>query len=302
MNWAAPGLPHGTGAELVESFSDLAADDTIVAVAGPSISDNTLLVVPVADEVGLPCINYTGGERTRSHWMFHYQVGSLEEEPILLADHVAGRRAAVVYDASIVGRRYVECFEAAGANVAARAEVDPVAEDLAPTLRALHEADPEVLVYLGLGVASRPVAVAREELEWDVPVVANSSLMFGYARRDWRAGFEGWVYVDTISDANPQRQALAADSKRHAASPIGCAAYDIGRLLGTAITRAGDRSRPGIREALEGVKRLKATSGKPGTTMGFGVYDHGALKGEYLVLRTWRAGHSVEFEPHHPEL
>jgi hypothetical protein len=28
--------------------------------------------------------------------------------------------------------------------------------------------------------------------------------------------------------------------------------------------------------------------------MGFGVMDHAALKGNYLVLRAWRHGHSVQ--------
>ena len=46
----------------------------------------------------------------------------------------------------------------------------------------------DALVYLGLGVASRAVAVAMAATGWDVPVVANSSLMFGYARQDWRDG------------------------------------------------------------------------------------------------------------------
>ena len=31
-----------------------------------------------------------------------------------------------------------------------------------------------------------------------------------------------------------------------------------------------------------------------GTLMGFGVWDHAALKGHYLVLRTWRDGQSVQ--------
>jgi hypothetical protein len=28
--------------------------------------------------------------------------------------------------------------------------------------------------------------------------------------------------------------------------------------------------------------------------MGFGTYDHAALKGHYLVLREWRDGRSVQ--------
>jgi hypothetical protein len=118
--------------------------------------------------------------------------------------------------------------------------------------------------------------------------------MFGYSRPDWRAGFEGWVYVDTISDSNPMRAALRERSRKHAASPIGVAAYDIGRLLGEGIVLADERTPPGVRVGLERVKRLDAATGKAGTTMGFGDWDHAALKGEALVLRAWRDGRTVE--------
>jgi len=30
--------------------------------------------------------------------------------------------------------------------------------------------------------------------------------------------------------------------------------------------------------------------------MGFGYYDHAALKGEYLVLREWRDGRTVQVD------
>ena len=30
--------------------------------------------------------------------------------------------------------------------------------------------------------------------------------------------------------------------------------------------------------------------------MGFGVWDHAALKGEYLVLREWRDGKTVQVD------
>ena len=41
-------------------------------------------------------------------------------------------------------------------------------------------------------------------------------------------------------------------------------------------------------------KLLAATSGVDGTTMGFGNFDHAALKGRYLVLREWRDGKTVQ--------
>ena len=51
--------------------------------------------------------------------MFHYQVGSLEEEPPILAARLAERglpRAAVVYDHSPVGRGYLDAFDASRAT------------------------------------------------------------------------------------------------------------------------------------------------------------------------------------------
>jgi len=296
----ARGLPAGTAHDVERSFAEL-VEAGVLLVLGPSISDNGLIVGPLADAAGVPCINYTGGERTRGEFMFHYQVGSLEEEPSVLARHLAGAgraSVAVAHDHSPVGRRYAEFFAEAcvalGIDITAQAAVSPLAEDVSPVVARLRAGDPEAVVYLGLGVASRAVSLALADARWDVPVVANSALMFGYARRDWRAGFEGWVYVDSVSDANQMRARLRERSARCAAGPIGVAAYDMGRLAAEALARAAHLTRAGVAEGLERVKQLPASSGMEGTTMGFGHYDHGALKGRYLVLRQWRDGKTVE--------
>jgi ABC-type branched-subunit amino acid transport system substrate-binding protein len=298
----ARGLPAGTAHDVERTFAEL-VDTGVLAVLGPSISDNGLIVGPLADAHGVPCINYTGGERTRGEFMFHYQVGSLEEEPAVLAAHLGrqGRRSvAVAHDQSPVGRRYAEFMgeacEAAGIDVTGMAAVSPLAEDVSPTVRRLRAGAPEALCYLGLGVAARAVALALSSESWDVPVVANSALMFGYARRDWRPGWEGWVYVDSVADDNASRAALRQRSPRSAAGPIGVAPYDMGRLVAEAAARAAHLTRHGMKEALERVKQLPASSGLAGTTMGFGHYDHGALKGRYLVLRQWREGKTVQVE------
>jgi branched-chain amino acid transport system substrate-binding protein len=296
----AQGLPGGTAHDVHRCFAEL-VDEGVLAIIGPSISDNGLLVRDWADEARVPCVNYTGGERTRSEFMFHYQVGSLAEEPIVLAEHLVARglhSAVVIHDRSPVGHGYVSSFEDAtarlGIELVGRSAIAPLADDAGPIVDRLRAADPDALVYLGLGVASRTVALAREKASWDVPVVANSALMFGYARKDWRAGFEGWSYVDTVSDGNRRRQALKERSPKSAAGPVGVAAYDIGRLVGEALARAVHLTGPGVKEALEEVKRLPAATGYEGTTMGFGNWDHAALKGGYLVLRSWRDGKTVE--------
>jgi hypothetical protein len=120
--------------------------------------------------------------------------------------------------------------------------------------------------------------------------------MFGYARPEWRDAWEGWVYVDNLSDDNRVRAALRERSKRAAAGPIGVAAYDLGRLVGEAVARSAHLTREGVKEGFERVKRLPAASGTDGTIMGFGAWDHAALKGTYLVLRRWQGGRSVQVD------
>jgi branched-chain amino acid transport system substrate-binding protein len=294
------GLPHGSEHEVRGGFAELDEAGVLVMV-GPSISDNALIAAPLCDAARLPAINYSGGERTRSEWMFHYQVGSLEEEPPMLAARMVERgfrSAAVIADQSPVGRRYAEAFEAArgrlGLEVTGSAAISPLTENVVDVVARLRASGPDVLVYFGLGVASRAVALALAELSWAVPVLANSALMFGYVRPDWRDGFRGWEYIDTIADDNPSRVALRERSARAAGSPVGCAAYDMGRLVGEAVARGDHLTRAGMAEGLRRVKLLPATSGRVGTTMGFGVYEHAALKGPYLVLREWRDGRSVQ--------
>src|SRR5258708_17517753 len=149
------------------------------------------------------------------------------------------RSAAVLVDQSPVGRRYAECFESArarlGLEVTGTTSISSLAESATDLVTRLRSGNPDVLVYFGLGVSSRAVAVARMELGWDIPVLANSALMFGYARPDWRDSYRGSEYLDTIADDNRRRAALKELSPHAAGGPIGCAAYDIGRLLGEAI-------------------------------------------------------------------
>ncbi|MFL6239356.1 MAG: ABC transporter substrate-binding protein [Actinomycetes bacterium] len=294
------GLPAGTEKAVRQGFQTL-DDAGALVVVGPSISDNGLIVKELADAAELPTINYTGGEITRSEWMFHYQVGSLEEEPVVLAQHLGERglsTVGVMYDDSAVGRHYFDAFVAAAPDntldIVASTAVSSVAEDLSGPVKRIRDAEPAALCYLGVGMAARPIAVAVKELAWSVPVVANSALMFGYIRKDWRVDWEGWVYIDTIADDNPVRMALKQRAPRTAAGSVGVAAYDIGRLIVHGIARGGHLTRSGIRHGLEHVKRLPASSGYAGTTMGFGVWDHAALKGGSLVLREWRGGRSVQ--------
>jgi len=297
------GLPTGTARAVEDAFASL-VERGALAIIGPAISDNGLIARELADATRIPCINYTGGEQTRSEWMFHYQVGSLEDEPTVLARHLAARdlgAVALVHDRSPIGQRMATYFEEActslGIDLVGRASISPVAKDLSDVTAKLQAIAPAALVYLGLGLSAYPLGQAVARAGWEVPVVANSALMFGYAYPEWTKVWEGWVYADAVSEDNRllahlHRQ-IGSDT---APGPGLAAAYDLGRLVAESVGRAVHLTREGLRDGLERIKLLPATIGREGTTMGFGRWERSALKGEFLVLRQWRGGRTLELD------
>jgi len=263
-------LPGGSAHAVARAFGEL-VDQGVAAIVGPAISDNAIVVQPLADRARVPTLNYSGSEETRSEYGFQFQLGSLEDEPSFLATNLVGRglmRVAVERDRSYVGRRMGEFFEqaaaVAGLSVTAHGAADAI-------------------VSLGMWDSARTLAASRPA----VPVVANSALIYGHhdvqAARDW----EGWTYPDVFSEANDMYAALGDTSYGVAAQ------HDMGRLIGEALARARIASGPGVMAGLEQVKAIPAASGEPGTLMGFGRCERGALKGRYLVLRQWHEGRST---------
>jgi hypothetical protein len=78
------GLPTGTAAAVERAYAALVEQDVLLIV-GPAIGDNALVATPLAERHRLPTINWAGAERARGDCMFHLQVGSHEDESIVLA-------------------------------------------------------------------------------------------------------------------------------------------------------------------------------------------------------------------------
>lgn len=295
------GLPSGTAAAVEAAYERLANRD-VLAVIGPAIGDNALVTTPLADRFGIPTINYAGTERGRSEWMFHLQVGSHEEEPVVIARFLSRKGAgsvAVVYDRSPIGRRYLgflvaEC-EVLGIRVTSTVGIGPLAEDAAAEVAALRATGADSVVYLGLGLAARPVALEIRAAGWDVVRVMNTAGLRGQAP-DFGRDIDGWHYVDMFADDNSTLAALLQrlGGGRGSAGPA--FGYDLGRLVAEGLARATELTRGGVREGLEQAKWLPAAEGYEGTLLGFGHHDRGALHGRYLVLRQWVDGESIQAE------
>jgi branched-chain amino acid transport system substrate-binding protein len=297
-----PGLPGGTAHAVEQGYKRL-VEQGVLMVVGPAIGDNAIVITELADAHRTPTINWSASERARSDYMFHLQVGSHEDESILLARHVAAAgitRVAVVFDHSPIGVRHLAFFEEecalVGVRVGARARVPPLPVDVADALDSVRAPGIEALVYLGLGWAGRELARAATASGWHVPRFMNAAGMRG-ADPDFAKDIDGWIYPDMHSDDNRILTAVRArcgdPSRFGAALAFG---YDMGQLVAEGLARAEELSREGVKAGLERVKLVPAAEGHEGTVLGFGRWDRSALKGRYLVLRQWRDGASVEID------
>jgi ABC-type branched-subunit amino acid transport system substrate-binding protein len=294
------GLPHGTAAAVERAYAELDEQDVLLIV-GPAIGDNALVATPLAERRRIPTIHWAGAERARGDYMFHLQVGSHEDEAVVLVRHLAAtgiERVAVLYDRSPIGQRQLQYLQrecdVAGLQMAVSVGVSPVSEDATAEVRRVVEAASDAVVYVGLGLTLAPIAIALTAAGWERPRLAGSA---GIRGNDPTIGaaLDGWTYTDMYADDNETLSALLRSPAGESAHPFSAAkGHDLARLVVEGLARAELQTRDGVREGLELAKWLPAAQGHEGTTLGFGRYDRGALHGRYLVLRRWQGGRSVQ--------
>jgi branched-chain amino acid transport system substrate-binding protein len=294
------GLPTGTAAAVERAFAELVAQDVLLIV-GPAIGDDALVATPLAERYRIPAINWAGTERGRSEYMFHLQVGSHEDESIVIARQLASlgiSRVGVVYDRSPIGRRHLsflqEEAEAVGVRIGVSTSISPLAGDADAETGAMLDAGIDALVYLGLGLSAPAVARAVSMRGWDGPRMMNTAGMRGYLPA-FADAIDGWMYIDMHSDGNSTLASLRRRLNLGPESgPAPAYGYDLGRLVAEGFARAPERTREGVKHGLEMVKWLPAAEGYEGTILSFGHCDRGALHGRYLVPRQWRDRSSLE--------
>ncbi|MCU1376317.1 MAG: transporter substrate-binding protein [Actinomycetia bacterium] len=306
------GLPEGTAKAVERAWLEL-AEAGALAIVGPGNTDSVLAVKPLAEAHGIPTINFSGSERTRGAFNFHFQLGSLPEEGPLLARAIGSRgvrRLAVIRDRSPIGDEYFSYFDEArsdeGVAIVFDQKVSPVEEDLQSVVAAARSSGADGLLYLGIGLVLGRITRATKALGWHPPAFANSAGSRWYWGSDEdRALAEGWVYVDMCDELNEPAQAMLDRYEqrygRRPTSPIPFGMYDIATLIVRALRLATVHTPRGVMEGLERIHQLPATCGGAGTVQGFGPWERTALKGpDLLVLRQMRGGASRRYAGHPP--
>ncbi|MET0588465.1 MAG: ABC transporter substrate-binding protein [Novosphingobium sp.] len=294
------GLPSGRADAVERAFGELAQQD-VAMIVGPAIGDNALAATPWVERARIPTINWAGAERARGEYMFHLQVGSHEDESLVMARHLAAlgaKRLGVVYDLSPIGTRHLKYLQdearILGQQIVAAEGISPLEEDATGEVDKVLAEQPDAFVYLGLGLSAPAVARPLAERHWQGPRIMNTAGLRGY-HGDFARAVEGWTYIDMFSDSNLTLRALREDMQLPPQQSVRAAkGHDLGRLVAEGLVRAPDFTRDGVKQGLEQVKWLPAAEGHEGTLLGFGIRDRGALHGRYLVLRRWQGGATVE--------
>jgi len=293
------GLPAGSEQAVIAAYEELVEQEVDIVI-GPAIGDNALIATPLAEKFKMPTINWAGTERARNHYMFHLQIGSHEDESILIAQYLAQQKAkniGVIYDDSPIGIRYFNFLEqeaaVLGINLVNSIIISPTADSVPAVLADLVSEEIDALIYLGLGIVTPLLANALAETPWQGLKVMNSAGIRGYIPTFAQA-IDGWVYVDLFADNNQLLNRLKQTHNVPAQKSLALAkGYDLGRILAEGIARAPEISREGIIQGLEAIKWLPAAEGEEGTLISFGNQDRGALHGRYLVLRQWLHGETI---------
>ena len=302
----ARGLPVGQRARRRPRASRSSSTQGVLAIIGPSISDNALIVAPLCDAAEHPRDQL---HRRRAHAL-------AVDVPLpgrLARGGAAGARGPHGRARLRTARRWSSTSRrSAAATPSASRRRAPASASRSPAPRAsrrsprtpttllarLRDGEPDVLVYFGLGVvvARGRARAARARLGRAGARQLRADVRLRAPRLARRLRGLGVHRHDRRRQPRARRAARALDrapaADRSAAPRTTWAACSARRSRG-----AEHLTRAGIADGLRRVKQLPATSGYDGTLMGFGHWDHAALKGHYLVLRTWRDGRSVQVSP-----
>jgi len=280
-------------------------------VLGPMISDNSLIVQPTVNELGVACIGWTGAHKFASEYCFTVANGDIPTEGVMCAQWLKAqgmKKVGLFWEQGSSGRDYADYFRDTamqlGMTVVREVKLEPNPRGLKEDLAMMRDLGVEGVYYGGYGYATFHFAEAFAALEWDPPRVMGTAFMFYSNSNKWAEGLEGWHGVDQLGEdgANPNYNAMIERMQKRFGRSTGnvvvALAYDTARV---AIHGIGNASIPAplqVKEGMERIRWMPATNGGPGTYIQFGPHDRKGYKGDFLTIRELRGG-ELRFDGYH---
>jgi ABC-type branched-subunit amino acid transport system substrate-binding protein len=306
----ARGLPRENYRKVLDGYRWL-VDQGCVVVLGPLISDNSLVVQDLVNELKVACIGWTGAHKFASDYCFTVANGDIPTEGVMCAQWLAARgieKVGMFWEQGSSGRDYADYFRDTalqlGLKVMREVKLEPNPRGLKDDLALMRDLGVEGIYYGGYGYATFHFAEAFRALEWDPPRVMGTAFMFYSNSNKWAEGLEGWHGVDQLGEdgANENYNAMVrrfeARFGRTTRNVVVALAYDTARVAIHGIGNAAIPEPRWVKEGMERIRWMPATNGGPGTYIQFGPSDRKGYKGDFLTIRELRGG-ELRFDGYH---
>src|SRR5690606_28042983 len=225
------------------------------------------VVQDTANELGVPCISWTGAHRFASEYCFTVANGDIPTEGVMCAQWLAAKglkRIGSFWEQGSSGRDYADFFRDAatqlGLTVVREVKLEPNPRGLKEELALMRDLGVEGLYYGGYGYATFHFAEAFKALDWDPPRIMGTAFMFYSNSNRWAEGLEGWHGIDQLGEdgANPNYNAMVERFEkrfgRSTRNVVVALAYDTARVAVHGIANA---SIPAPEQVKEGIERIR---------------------------------------------
>ena len=283
----------------VAAAKELSGDRQLVAIVGPSCSNEARVAIPILCRAGISLVSpsstapdLTAEDRPADSWCFlrtaHNDLVQGVAAARFVREALKLERAATIHDGSLYADRlqqiFAEEFRKLGGTITAQEGVDPQGVDAKPVLARIADTKPQILYYpmfFGAGVPITRQAREVPGLE-NVKRMASDGIFFPdflKAVDDAAVGFF-WSSPDLTAMGPGYGDFVKKYRDRYGEAPISAFhahAYDATMMILSAIERVAVQDADGTlhipRAALN--EALHATQGFPGLTGALSCNQHG---------------------------
>ena len=301
------GHPWRSGHANVEAYVDLVENEKVLAVSGPMTTDNCLSLKPHLNQHRVPSIGIAGTQAYVGDYAFLLPNGGMADEPATIAAWLVERghrNIAFIREApSQIGLEYAHFFhyeaDEHGLEIVMEQAISPIAgeDEIVPKLEQLRSLNTDCLVYFGFGALSGQLTSGLQRIGWDPPRIMGTAFVGASFSTERARLYDGWYGLDQFHEENVVHNHLhdlyeqKYGKRMEYSNSVFTCGYDMGRALALGIARMRIATGEALRDALETVTRLPASTGAPGTVVSFSERDHRGFKGaDYLFVRESRDG------------
>ncbi len=293
---AVQGLPKGSFRAVRDAYHELVEEDCVV-VFGPQVSENGIALAPFIEAAQVPTLTLAGTESMLNEYSFSLPSGSLDEEPIVMARVAAldgATSVGITFEDAAIGREYLRSARSAceneGLRITGEVAIPQLEADKQRAVETLRAGNPDALMHVGFGLGLVGINTALDAIGWKPPRYTTTAFEFAATSDWWRQELAGWIGLDQWDERNPLgREFFDAFEQRTGRRPeyfFPPVCFDVGRVLMLGLSQARPLTGPGVKESLERIKMLPASTGAPGTRIRFGRFiRQGWMGSEFLVAR-----------------